>query len=262
MPPTPLTLVTIREDTRGLYVMMCDMEIERRVLFGGFAGSTLLGGCGAAAPAAGPVAASLTNPATERFLAQVAIALGASVLEDALKEGSVGLKKWFEPTMKWITKWHGKSTFWWYSQVFGSTYSPGFLLVRISKKESGNPLRDEVGIILDYGKEAIRLPAWAWQTLVIFSEDFLKNRTGADLAQARALLVAALAPSSSKVKTHATPTGVVATVSYSSKLGPVDILKIEEENHSFSGVIKVAGIPDAALESIVSHYPLPTKVAI
>lgn len=235
------------------------VSISRRALLASGVSAPLLGGgCGAAAPAVGP---ALSNPATQTFLVSVATSLGASAIEDVLKEGAKGLEKWYGPTQEWITKWNRKKKSYYYHEVFKSEASPAFLLVRTSLDANGNPLKDEVGVILNYGAEAVRLPAWAWQTLIMFSEAFLQGRDGANEAQARALMVAALAPTTSKVAKHATPAGAIATVSYQTKLGPVDLAKVEESDHSYSGVIKVSGIPDEALESIVSHYPLPTRVA-
>lgn len=236
-------------------------KLSRRSVLVGMPSLGILAACGA------PVASAIVNPAASGWLGQLGTALGASLIEDALKNGAPALEDWYGPTMEWLsskgkegTGYHGTNAY------ISDTAKPPFLVVRYHPNRTpDDPAphhKSYAGMILNYGDDAVDLPPWAWQTVVMFCDAFLANRDDPGLRQeAKALMQAALAPTSSDVERHHTWANAVHSMSYSSLLGPVDIAAVENEDHTLLGVIKAAGIPDGSMNAKVSHFPLPTADA-
>lgn len=123
-----------------------------------------------------------------------------------------------------------------------------------------NPLTDNCGVVINKGQDGILLPAWAWQTMLMFRSDITKGKSAEEKNRLDALLRVALAPVSSRTDSHTSWANAVASVSYLTHMGPVDIAKVEQADHSFNGLIKVSGFPDKTNQGTVWEFPLPTSV--
>ncbi len=133
------------------------------------------------------------------------------------------------------------------------------LLALWPSTQASNPMEAQVVALLRQGK-GILLEAWAWQTLTMFAEKFLSGRGGADLEEAKQLLGYALTPAKPRSKKFQTDGKLAAGVTYYAANGSyVEIVKIEESDHSFTGRIKVSGIPDASGVARIETFKLPAE---
>lgn len=124
-----------------------------------------------------------------------------------------------------------------------------------------DPMSDGMAMVVNKGVDGVHLPAWAWQTMAMFCEGITRGKSREDRARLIALLTLSLAPVSSETHQDTSWAHAVAYVPYMSHLGPVDIAKVENPNHSFDGLIKVSGFPDKDNLPTVWDYKLPTRAA-
>lgn len=244
-------------------------QVARRTLLGGVLATAMapaLSGCQV-------VGSAVSNPAVSGWLGQLSATVGANIVTDLSKEGAdEAAEAWLTGFWKFYEKWfperfanHAACVF---AKAYRSEASPAFLLVATvtaageCKKLPADPLNDGCGVIINKGKDGFHLPSWAWQTLVMFSEEMTRGKRDADLQQMKKLLSVALAPTSSKTKRDKSWASAVAYVSYMTHLGPVDIAKVENPDHSHRGLVKVSGLPDKVGAATVWEYPIPTEAAL
>ena len=122
------------------------------------------------------------------------------------------------------------------------------------------PLNQSCAVFFDTANDAILLPGWAWQTLLMFVEQQKIDKEGAILKQTEQLLRLSLCPTSSHTEEYETWANAVSTVSWQTGLGPVDIGRIEKDDHTYKGVIKVSGFPDEEGSPIVFEEDIPTSL--
>lgn len=212
------------------------------------------------------------NPAVRSWLRDFSVALGAGTLvnltekiSNAINEWGVGFQKLYK---EWFPKADGACSL--PRETYLSSASPEFLTVPVSHGvikgyiaagtcASPDYLNDGCALVINKGEDGIYLPGWAWQTLLLFCGEMTKGLSGKDLNQKRALLRVALAPVSSKVKEETTWSNAISALSYKTHMGPVDIAKIEQPDHTYKGFLKVGGFPDEKDEGSVWEFSLPTK---
>ena len=124
-----------------------------------------------------------------------------------------------------------------------------------------DPLNDYCAVFFDTANDAILLPSWAWQTLLMFADEQRSDKEGADLERIKQFLKISLSPISSHTEEHETWANAVATVSWQTNYGPVDIGRIEKDDHNYEGIIKVSGFPDGSKKPTVFKSDLPTEPA-
>lgn len=225
-----------------------------------------LSGCQVLAPI-------VRNPAVSGWLGQLSATVGANIVTDLSKGGvdetakawSTGVRKLYQ---QWFPKRAADQAGCIVTKAYRSGASPAFLLVATlaaageCRKLSADPLKDGCGVVINKGKDGFHLPSWAWQTLVMFSEEMTRGKRDADLQQMKKLLSVALAPTSSKTKRDKSWASALAYVSYMTHLGPVDIAKVENPDHGHRGLVKVSGFPDKVGAATVWEYPIPTEAAL
>lgn len=123
------------------------------------------------------------------------------------------------------------------------------------------PLNQSCAVFFDTANDAILLPGWAWQTLLMFVEHQKTDKEGAVLKQTEQLLRVSLCPTSSHVEEHETLANVASIVSWQTRLGPVDIGRIEKSDHTYKGIIKVSGFPDENGSPMVFEEDIPTSLS-
>lgn len=244
-------------------------SISRRTLLGatlGLAALPIVSGCQA-------IASVASNPAVRGWLGELSATVGANIVTDLSKEGmDETARAWSNGVGKLYAKWfpdrYSSDTACIFTRAYRSDTSPVFLLVATvaSAAECGtapdDPLNDGCGVVINKGKDGLHLPSWSWQTLVMFAREMTRDKRNADLEQMKKLLSVALAPTSSKVKRDTSWASAVAYVSYMTHLGPVDIAKVENPDHTFRGLVKVSGFPDDVGSPTVWDFPLPTAAAM
>ncbi|SDN37530.1 hypothetical protein SAMN05216355_102167 [Actinomyces ruminicola] len=251
------------------------IPVSRRSLLTATAVTTAAGAtssCAALGTATEAAGAALSNPAVQSFLIQLAATIGAELALDWIRGDTEPLSDWEDSIdAKW-GEWHESDDVGWCSplRVYVDNDSrPSIVVKRFyaddaeckTSDRTRDPLNDHVGVFLDSGKDAVLLPAWAWQTVMMFAEQQRMGKEGADLKQVDQLLKLALQPTSSKTDSHETWANAVSTVSWGTVCGPVDVGRIENDDHTYRGIIKVAGFPDEFGESIVFENNLPTESA-
>lgn len=208
------------------------------------------------------------NPAVNGWLVALAANLGANIITDFSTSGvDSTVKEWSTGFWSLYHKWFPERGQNGCRQSVGrrSDGSPAFMLVAtISSTEeclqaTPDPLHDGCGIAINKGEDGIYLPAWAWHTIAMFCSDATRGEWGAGLERTRKLLSVALGPTSSHTAGDTSWANAVAYVSYMTHLGPVDVAKVEQPDHSFRGMIKVSGFPDQTRKGTVWEFPLPTR---
>lgn len=238
--------------------------------------------CGAFAFASAPgltacqAAPALLNPAVSTWFATLTATVGANLVTDISKDGvEPALAEWSTGFTGFTRRWFpsSESTCGWLSSAYrNEAASPPFLLVALSAQAMAggvscedaraDPLNDLCGVVINKGSDGLLIPAWAWQTLVMFASDMTVDLKNAELERIKTLLQVALAPTSSHSESNASWAGAVEYLSYTSLVGPVDLAKVEKPDHRFYGVIKASGFPDALGVATVSEYLLPTTAAL
>lgn len=249
--------------------MKAPVAVSRRTLLAGVPATILLPGV--AGCQAVPAAAVALNPAAPGWLAMVAAALAATIVTDLSKEGlDATAEEWLTGYRELQSKWfEDGQRFCAEHSTAQRSESPSFLLLALGAAAIGaddicpdmDPLTDRCVVLINKGADGLLLPSWAWQTLVMFSDDMITDLEDAELERMKALLSVALAPTSSQVEANQSWAEAVSYVSYMTHVGPVDIAKVERTDHTFAGLIKIAGFPDAVGEGSVWEFTLPTVVA-
>lgn len=212
------------------------------------------------------------NPAVRSWLRDLSVALGAEILVNLTEKTSNAINEWGMGFQKLYKEWFPKaeSVCSLPRETYLSSASPEFLTVPVSygiiegriaagKCASPDYLNDGCALVINRGQDGVYLPGWAWQTLLLFCDETTKDLSGKDLNQKCALLRVALAPTSSKVKEGATWSNAISTLSYETHMGPVDIAKIEQPDHSYKGFLKVGGFPDEKNVGSVWEFSLPSR---
>lgn len=218
------------------------------------------------------ITTAVANPAVQGWLVTLAATLSANIITDFSKQGDdATVKEWSTGFWSLYRKWfpeRGKNG------CVGSLGrrsdgSPAFMLVRTVTQETptteacrqaeGDPLHDGCGMVINKGEDGVHLPAWAWHTIAMFCSDVTRGKRGADLERTKRLLSVALGPTSSQTAGDISWAKAVAYISYMTHLGPVDVAKVEQPDHSFRGMIKVSGFPDQTRQGTVWEFPLPTR---
>ena len=232
------------------------MAITRRSFVGGatalaIASTTVsVGGCVAAAPVAAPTVGA--------WLSELATALSVAVAIDVLKYGAkIGVKEWKETLYDRLGPGEG-----WY-KVNGycrTEVAPALLVATAATEERlDDPKTTDVVVVLKKGREGVRLPSWAWFALSTFGNKYL-DEGDKDLRHERvALLGYALAPAGVREKRVTLPGKLIAGVNYATAAGGyVELGKLENEDHSYTGAIKISGMPDKTGAARVEHFALPS----
>lgn len=219
---------------------------------------------------------SLSNPAVRDFLTQVAATLGAEIIMDVGEKFEGVLADWRDGiSLKWNEWANGEeiahcrySEVWVDNSATPTIVVVGFFSyvdasVEACKASSikADPLNDYCAVFFDTANDAILLPSWAWQTLLMFADEQRSDKEGADLERIKQFLKISLSPISSHTEEHETWANAVATVSWQTNYGPVDIGRIEKDDHSYEGIIKVSGFPDGSKKPTVFKSDLPTEPA-
>lgn len=240
--------------------------ITRRSLFAAI-GVTIAAGSSSCSTAS-------MNPLVKDFLVQVASTIGAEVV--------LGVSEKLEgPFQDWAS---GISSKWdeWYNGgevamcrahevVVDNADRPTIVVVDFAPvyvpddackgySDPTYPLNRSCAVFFDTANDAVLLPGWAWQTLLMFVEQQKTDKEGAILKQTEQLLKLSLRPTSSHTEEHETWANAVSTVSWQTGLGPVDIGRIEKDDHTYKGVIKVSGFPDEEGSPIVFEKDIPTSL--
>lgn len=250
--------------------------VSRRTVLGGSVALTAaaaLPGCALG----GRVAAVAFNPAVQSWFRDLSVVLGAeAVLRLAEHDVNETVAQWragmWDLYHTWFPDVQDNAC------VAGRTWlaedgAPQFQLVQIpasipiagdactSGESLYDPLTDICGVVIDKGSDGFYLPAWSWQSLAMFAHEQLDGLEGADLHQKAALLKVSLAPRSSQTETNQSWAKAVSYVSYETHLGPVDIAKVENPDHTYKGLLKISGFPDQVGASTVWEFDLPTRAA-
>lgn len=237
-------------------------SIDRRTLLISMPAAAIttatLTGCGA-----GPIVAA--NPVTQQMLIGLASSLGATLLvnvgDDAVTEIE---KQWANGFNATLTRDLVDCSF--FPQSYASPDGARILLTEYVRGTTtdvaSEPLVRGCAITIGAeGKEAVALPSWAYQTLAAFTKNYLEDRDGVSRYEGEALMATALAPTSSKAHEGASLAGSVKFLSYTTARGPVDLSLWEQEDHSYSGRIKVSGLPDETGESLIWECEVPNAPA-
>lgn len=250
-------------------------SVSRRALLAAVGASTVAGSssCAAIRNFAGK---SLSNPAVRDFIAQVAAKIGAEIVMDVGEKFEGVLADWRDGISSKWNEWsnEGKIGDCRYHEVrVDNSNTPTIVVVGFLShdrapteacKESSietDPMNDYCAVFFDTANDAILLPAWAWQTLLMFADEQCSDKEGADLERIKQFLKISLSPISSHTEEHETWANAVATVSWQTSYGPVDIGRIEKDDHGYEGTIKVSGFPDGSKKPTVFKGDLPTKPA-
>ena len=228
------------------------MAITRRLLVGSLASLAIpsaavsLGGC--AAPIAVPIAGA--------WLGELGTALSVAVAIEVLKYGAkIGIDKWKG------TLGERLGPGWYKGDGYYRTAVAPALLVATAATEArlNDPRTCDVVVILKKGSEGVRLPSWAWLTLSTFGNRYLEEGDKNLRYERAALAGYALAPSGIREKRVSLPGKLIAGVSYSTAIGGyVDLAKTENPDHTYTGSIKISGMPDTKGIARVEHYTLPS----
>ncbi|MBR7833433.1 hypothetical protein KDL01_09160 [Actinospica durhamensis] len=168
------------------------------------AGSAAMTSCTAAAAPAAEEAAAF-NPAGGSWLGQIASAVGASVIEDALTKGlkdveNFAFSAWNTKVENTVSNSASTAPF---TYVYGDYWAhrvPPVVLVGITQKVS-NPLTDKMLACVNSGQDSVLFEAWAWQALSMLINDLTSGKTGADLTGFQALCLISLIPCGKSPKT-------------------------------------------------------------
>lgn len=237
---------------------------------------TLLLGVGAAAlpvvPGCQMLGAAAANPAVQAWLVTLSATLGANIVTDFSKKGAdATAQEWGTGFWSLYRQWFPERGENGCAVTPGrrSEGNPAFMLVRTVAQETptreacqqaeNDPLNDGCGIVINKGADGLHLSAWAWHTISMFCTDVTRGQGGAGLERTKKLLAVALGPTSSHTDVATSWANAVAYVSYMTHLGPVDVAKVEQPDHSFHGMIKVSGFPDENRRGTVWEFPLPTR---
>ncbi len=240
--------------------------VSRRTLAlaaGAVALTPLSSGC-QAAPA---IVRAVFNPAVNNWLYQFGIALAATATVELGKDPE-WRKAFWTLYEQWFPEREDNGCV---TSVTQMSEGPGplFLLVATrastepckSESNRADPLNDGCGVVINKGEDGFHLPSWAWQSLAMFAHEITTDLSGADLERAKTLLQVSLAPTSSDTGRDQSWAKAVEFISYQTHMGPVDIARVENEDHTFSGLVKVSGFPDATGQATVWTYPIPTTLA-
>jgi lipoprotein len=111
-------------------------------------------------------------------------------------------------------------------------------------------------IFFSGASDAILLPTWSLITLHDFVIEQCEDEEGADLNRIKQLLKKTLCPTSSHTEQYETPGNTVETVSWRTQDGQVEMAKIEKDDHTYEGMIKVDGYPDESNSWTVRRYSI------
>jgi lipoprotein len=250
-------------------------SVSRRALLATVGVSAVAGGssCAAIRNFAGK---SLSNPAVRDFITQVAATLGAEIVMTVGEKFEGVLADWSDGILSKWNEWsnEGEIADCRYGKVrIDNSATPTIVVVGFfsyvdasteackASSIKADPMNDYCAVFFDTANDAILLPAWAWQTLLMFADEQCSDKEGADLERIKQFLKISLSPISSHTEEHETWANAVATVSWQTSYGPVDIGRIEKDDHGYEGIIKVSGFPDGSKKPTVFKGDLPTEPA-
>lgn len=216
-----------------------------------------------------------SSPLVKNFLVEVASAIGAEIVLSVAEKFEGILSDWASGIhSKWV-EWKNNgevANCRAHKVVVDNVDNPTLVVVNLHPvyivdnacggrySDPMYPLNECCAVFFDTAKDAILLPGWAWQTLLMFVEQQKTDKEGAILKQTEQLLRVSLRPTSSRTEEHQTWANAVSTVSWQTGVGPVDIGRIEKEDHTYKGVIKVTGFPDKSGSPIVFEKDIPASL--
>lgn len=240
-------------------------SIARRSLFAAV-GVTIAAGSSSCSTAS-------MNPLVKDFLVQVASTIGAEVVLGVGEKFEGPFKDWASGISSKWNEWHGGEEIGEcraHEVVVDNAGRPTIIVVDFypayvsddackGYSDPAYPLNQSCAVFFDTANDAVLLPGWAWQTLLMFVEQQKKDKEGAILKQTEQLLRLSLCPTSSRTEEHETWANAVSTVSWQTGVGPVDIGRIEKDDHTYKGVIKVSGFPDENGSPTVFEEDIPAS---
>lgn len=191
-----------------------------------------------------------SNPTVQELIGEIAKEVGANVVLKIAKYTASHLDEWRNNIESKVKEWASGGSVSSCDDDHMWTDNPDSPTI-IVRELRGSPSSCEANssnsycaIFFDAASDVVLLPMWAWMTLREFTKEQYSDKEGADLKRTQALLRMAIRPTSSRTDQHETPGNAVATVSWKTKEGQVDIARIEKDDHTYKGVIKVFGYPD------------------
>jgi hypothetical protein len=230
----------------------------------GVAGIALGAGTTLVSCAAAPIAAAAVfNPATEDWLAQLALAVGATEVENVIQDGLKYAWKIWRPGVRRAAKAQPRPYY--YSYRSGWVHPiPPVVLVGITKTRHENltdPMTDHLLACVEGGYSYVEFQPWAWQTLSMFVHSLTRGKQGSDLAQAKELCALTLMPSGVRPDFGQSPEGSVGWLTYKSRNGHVEIAWSPRSQNTWNGTITASAIPDAQGNPTTMTFPLPIQAA-
>lgn len=200
------------------------------------------------------------NPRVQKFIKnvveEIAASVGADFILDFGKYVEDHLSEWKSYIESKVTEWVGEDAIsdcdpskMWTDDPDNPT-----IIVKEFYGPSSSCETDSdscCAIFFSGASDAILLPTWALVTLYNFVIEQCKDKEGADLNRIKQLLKETLRPTSSHVEQHETPSNTVDTLYWETRYGQVEMAKIEKDDHTYEGMVKVDGYPDGSNPSTV-----------
>ncbi len=244
-----------------------DVSVSRRgfMRVAGAAGVAIgAAGCLSACEAAAPAAEIIFNPATENWLGQLALAVGATEIENAIEDGLKAAWKAWGPGVRHAVNSQAAPYRYWYRDGWVHPVPP-VVLVGVSRTRNENrrvdPMTDHMIACVNTGYSSVVFEPWAWQTLSMFVHYLTHGKSGAELTQTKELCALTLMPSGTRPKSGQSPGGSVGWLTYQSRNGHVEIAWSPGDNGSWNGIITASAIPDANGNPITKAFRLPAHAA-
>ena len=200
-------------------------------------------------------AAAVFNPAVDSWLADLASAIGASVISDI---ASTGLKDAWAGWQGGVKRHVDDQSYYWYLDGYVHPRPPVALVGLTKSKTIDDPTTDRLMACVNGGQASILFKPWAWQTLASYVNDQTVGKSGDDLANAQNLCVLGVIPSDTRPKTGSSPENTVGWMTYATRLGWVEIAYAQQSDSSWNGILTASGIVDVNGNPVTKSYPLPS----
>jgi len=211
-------------------------------------------GLGTAGCASAP--AAVFNPAVDGWLAQIGIAVGATVISNLVSDGLKDAWRLWRPGVNKTIGKQASGSYGWHSASGWLHPVPPVAAFSTSTGRYANPMTDRLVACVDNGASAVVFQAWAWQSLFIFIHELTNGKAGDQLAQARDLCVLTLIPSGTRPDYGQSPRGTVGWMTYKSRNGAVEIARVSTSDGS-NGIVTAYGMLDAGGKPTSRTFRLP-----
>jgi len=195
------------------------------------------------------------NPAVDGWLADLASAVGASVISDI---ATTGLKGAWASWQTGVSTQVGNQSYSWYTDGYVHPRPPVALVGLTKSQTVDDPTTDRLLACVDGGRSSVLFEPWAWQTLSSYVNDQTNGKSGDDLANAQNLCVLGVIPSGTRPKTGSSPEHTVGWMTYATRLGWVEIAYAQQSDSSWNGTLTASGIVDVNGNPVTKSYPLPS----